>query len=176
MEEESITSADNIGLAFSSMANVFGTLGSVSDDTTSRMLGGFQTVLGGIATLIPAIQSLVVAEQAGAIASATSSGAKMPYPLNLVAIASGIAAVIAGFAQMSKIPAFADGGLVYGNTIAQVGEYPGASNNPEVIAPLSKLKKILSDSNEGSSSVDFRISGKDLVGVLSNYQSIKKKK
>ena len=176
MEEESITSADNIGLAFSSMANVFGTLGSVSDDTTSRMLGGFQTVLGGIATLIPAIQSLVVAEQAGAIASATSSGAKMPYPLNLVAIASGIAAVIAGFAQMSKIPAFADGGLVYGNTIAQVGEYPGASNNPEVIAPLSKLKNILADSGSSSGAVDFRISGKDLVGVLSNYQSIKKKK
>lgn len=176
METDSISSADNIGLAFSSLGNIFGTLGSVTDDTTSRMLGGFQTILGGIGTLIPAIQALTIAEQAKAIAGATSSGASMPFPLNLVAIASGVAAVIAGFAQMSKIPKMADGGLVYGNTIAQVGEYPGASNNPEVIAPLSKLKKILSDSNEGSSSVDFRISGKDLVGVMNNYSSIKKKK
>ena len=78
---------------------------------------------------------------------------------------------------MASIPKFADGGIVYGNTIAQVGEYPGASNNPEVIAPLSKLRKILAeDSVGGSGSVDFRIAGKDLVGVINNYSSKNNKK
>ena len=45
--------------------------------------------------------------------------------------------------KFSNVGAFADGALVYGNTIANVGEYPGASTNPEVIAPLSDLKGML---------------------------------
>lgn len=40
---------------------------------------------------------------------------------------------------------FASGGIVYGNTLAQVGEYPGASSNPEVIAPLNKLRDLIGD-------------------------------
>ncbi|ANH80080.1 hypothetical protein A8C56_02955 [Niabella ginsenosidivorans] len=39
--------------------------------------------------------------------------------------------------------AFANGGIVYGPTQALVGEYPGASSNPEVIAPLNKLTDIM---------------------------------
>jgi len=35
---------------------------------------------------------------------------------------------------------FANGGIVSGPTLAMVGEYAGAKSNPEVIAPLSKLK------------------------------------
>lgn len=50
-----------------------------------------------------------------------------------------------GFLGVGKslIPGLASGGLAYGPTIAQVGEYPGASTNPEVITPLSKLKGML---------------------------------
>ncbi len=38
---------------------------------------------------------------------------------------------------------FADGGIVSGPTLAMVGEYAGAKTNPEVIAPLSKLKGMM---------------------------------
>jgi hypothetical protein len=38
---------------------------------------------------------------------------------------------------------FANGGIVYGPTLGLMGEYSGARNNPEVIAPLNKLKSIL---------------------------------
>jgi hypothetical protein len=79
-------------------------------------------------------------------------------------------ATVAGVvATIASIPQFAEGGLVYGNTIAQVGEYSGASSNPEVIAPLSKLKSIIGSSNETISNVTFTIKGKELVGVLNNY-------
>lgn len=44
-----------------------------------------------------------------------------------------------------NVRAFASGGIVYGNTLAQVGEYPGASSNPEVIAPLNKLRDLIGD-------------------------------
>lgn len=63
------------------------------------------------------------------------------------------------------VPAFANGGVVYGPTVGMVGEYPGASSNPEVIAPLSKLKSLL-DTTGSSGQVVFEIKGDRLVGVL----------
>lgn len=59
-------------------------------------------------------------------------------------IAMGIAAA-AGAVQIGIIKAqkFAKGGIVSGRTLAQVAEYPGAKANPEVIAPLSDLKKYM---------------------------------
>lgn len=65
--------------------------------------------------------------------------------------------------------AFADGGLVYGPTIGMVGEYVGAQNNPEVIAPLSDLKNLLDDNYGSGSNVEFVIKGDRLVGVINNY-------
>lgn len=38
---------------------------------------------------------------------------------------------------------FANGGVVSGPTLALVGEYGGAKNNPEVVAPLDKLKSMI---------------------------------
>lgn len=44
---------------------------------------------------------------------------------------------------MDNVSAFASGGLVYGPTLAMVGDNRGASSDPEVIAPLSKLEDIM---------------------------------
>lgn len=40
----------------------------------------------------------------------------------------------------------ADGGLAFGPQIAMIGEYAGASTNPEVVAPLNKLKGLMGGS------------------------------
>lgn len=48
-----------------------------------------------------------------AVANATASGSKMPFPLNLVAIAAGVAAVIAALAAVSG---FATGGVIGGTS------------------------------------------------------------
>jgi len=65
------------------------------------------------------------------------------------------------------VPAFANGGLVFGPTMGLMGEYPGARSNPEVIAPLSKLQSMIggraSDVNVGG---EFVVRGSDLVVVL----------
>lgn len=45
-------------------------------------------------------------------------------------------------------PAFASGGIVYGPTLAMVGEYAGAASNPEVIAPLSDLENMFDNSEQ----------------------------
>lgn len=66
---------------------------------------------------------------------------------------------------------FANGGIVSGPTSALIGEYPGARNNPEVVAPLDKLKSLIGDSGAGSSGgftgqLETRISGNDLVILM----------
>jgi len=52
----------------------------------------------------------------------------------------------------------ADGGIVSGPSHILAGEYPGAKSNPEVIAPLSKLKGMM-----GGGNLSARVSGRDLL-------------
>jgi hypothetical protein len=64
---------------------------------------------------------------------------------------------------------FAVGGIVSGPTNALIGEYPGARNNPEVVAPLDKLTGIIAGSIGGrdmGGTLSTRISGNDLVILL----------
>jgi tape measure domain-containing protein len=92
-----------------------------------------------------------------------------------VAIAAGIALVALGtFAQTSLantagVTAFAQGGIVSGPTMGLVGEYPGAKTNPEVIAPLDKLRSMLGDAGGGNVTVTGRLDGRDLI--LSNERT-----
>ena len=62
--------------------------------------------------------------------------------------------------------AFANGGIISGPTMGLVGEYPGARQNPEVIAPLNKLQSIIGKSNNGGNinvSGEVRVDGQDLL-------------
>jgi len=88
-----------------------------------------------------------------------------------VALAAGIAAVAAGAFLKSKLSQkktnkFANGGVISGPTYGLMGEYPGAQSNPEVVAPLDKLKDMM-----GGGSGQFVLRGNDLVLALqrSNY-------
>jgi len=71
-----------------------------------------------------------------------------------------------------SLPKFANGGLVYGPTLGLMGEYGGASSNPEVIAPLSRLRSILGADQGGSTEVKFRIEGRELVGIMNKQTNI----
>ncbi len=87
--------------------------------------------------------------------------ASVPFPLNL-ALAAGAGSIVGSlFAKV--IPAFAEGGLVTGSTLGLIGEGPGTSmSNPEVIAPLDKLKSMIG-TNGGSTEVFGTISGADIL-------------
>lgn len=79
-----------------------------------------------------------------------------------------VAATAAAKAALSRATAFAEGGIVSGPTLALVGEYGGASNNPEVIAPLDKLRSLIDTdrADGGVGEVRFEIRGDVLEGIL----------
>jgi hypothetical protein len=89
------------------------------------------------------------------------------------ALIAGVGLIAAaGFvrAKINNTPKFAKGGIVSGPTLGLMGEYPGASSNPEVIAPLDKLQSMLGGSADGSGFIaETRVSGRDLSIVLNRY-------
>ena len=156
------------------------------------------------------------AKSGEAVANATASGARLPFPANIAAIAAGVAAVVGAlsivgsfttggivggnspsgdkllarvnsgemilnreqqsrlFSMLNGIRPFANGGIVSGPTVGLIGEYAGASNNPEVVAPLDKLRGMLNPV-EGFSGgvVKFKIDGRTLVGILEKETNLK---
>ena len=88
-----------------------------------------------------------------------------------VAIAVGVAAIAAGTAlknsisKKNPVSKFANGGIVSGPTMGLMGEYPGAKSNPEVIAPLDKLKSMI-----GGSGGQFLLRGQDLLLAVNRAQ------
>ena len=95
----------------------------------------------------------------------------------MVAAAAVMTALINKNAEDS-VPALASGGLAFGKTYALIGDNANASVDPEVIAPLSRLKDMLPTS-VGAQSMDIRLGGeltakgRDLVYVLNkeNFKS-----
>lgn len=72
----------------------------------------------------------------------------------------------AGLLDRIQVPALAQGGLAYGPTMAMVGDNRNAAIDPEVVAPLSKLKDMMGG---GVVEVVGRIKGDDIF--LSNARS-----
>jgi tape measure domain-containing protein len=95
-----------------------------------------------------------------------------PTPF-LLAIAPAIAGLAGSLGKnlIMKIgaPKLAEGGLAYGPTMATVGDNKNARVDPEVIAPLSKLKSMMGDMGIGGS-LETRISGNDLIILLNRSQ------
>jgi len=93
-------------------------------------------------------------------------------------IGGGIALVALSSAMkgmMAQPTMFANGGLVTGATLGMVGEGIGTTrSNPEVIAPLDKLRNFMPDSGGSSGNVNFRIEGNTLVGILDRQQKTSK--
>jgi len=95
-----------------------------------------------------------------------------PTPF-MLAIAPAIAALAGnlGKSLIMKIgaPKLAEGGLATGPTMALVGDNRNARVDPEVIAPLSKLKSMMGDMGVGGT-LETRISGNDLIILLNRSQ------
>lgn len=134
--------------------------------------GGSLSSLGD-ALKLPELNAAGVLAQAIATmvqgyATATEQAGTMGPWAWIAFAATGLAQLAAMVSSVKGMGAFADGGVVSGPTLALVGEYSGASNNPEVIAPLDKLRSMIGGTGTTGGNVSFEIQGRNLVGVLSN--------
>ena len=154
---------------------VEGAFASMGQSITAS-LGMGESALGTFAgTLIQSAMTSIGASLAGTMGSgleAAGQSAKAFGPAAafvLPALLAGAAVAVTGaFKKVEKPKKFAAGGIVSTPTMGLMGEYPGARSNPEVIAPLDKLKGMID--GKGGQSVQvggsFTLKGQDLVVAL----------
>jgi len=100
--------------------------------------------------------------------------------INMLLGGKGVTMTKAFSAAKLQILGLASGGLVTGPTLSLLGEGSGTSiSNPEVVAPLDKLKGMISANDGGSQKVEVygRISGNDIFisnqrGSLNRLRSV----
>ena len=77
------------------------------------------------------------AKSGEAVADATASGAKMPFPLNLVAIAAGVAAVVAALAAVTG---FATGGVIGGTSTSGDKKFARVNSGEMILNKFQQAK------------------------------------
>lgn len=148
--------ADNSQLA----ADIIG--GTLMDAFSALGSGGnfFKTLINSIKQLIV---KLVAAVAVAAILSAllggtTAAGGKTG--------AGAFKHFLSGSTGINFGGDQANGGIFGSPTLVRVGEYAGARNNPEVIAPLNKLQSYMNKSGSTHVTGEFALRGQDLVVAL----------
>jgi uncharacterized membrane protein len=148
------------------LSNAFAALGETLSDIFTGDGGAttfFNKMLSIIASFMSTFGKLMIAF---GVAKAELSFSGNPF----VAIAAGVALIAVAGAIKSHLnngpedtPKLAKGGLAFGPTMAVVGDNKGARSNPEVIAPLDKLKSMMG--NMGGTQrviVEGRLRGSDI--------------
>jgi len=174
-EERFAKSMEGVNQAFNSLtADGLEAFGVLLGDIMTGQIGSFQDfgkkLLGAVAAFMKSFGQALIAT-----ATASKAFKELLIKNPVLAAAAGVA-LIAGSAvitnMLNKGPqatAFAEGGIVSGPTLGLVGEYPGASSNPEVIAPLDKLKGMLNTNEQSGFVASTTIQGRDLAIVLERY-------
>ena len=171
---------------FQTVIQIIGTLTGVTNMlTAAKQSEAIATATASTTAVTGAAQEMAASaalaatknvETTSNVAAAASGALAAHSGIPFVGIALGLAAVAAIIAAMASLPKFAKGGIVSGPTLAMVGEYAGASGNPEVIAPLDKLRGMLAQpASMDFSKVRFEIKGRTLVGILNKENNITKR-
>lgn len=164
---------ENAQEMFAAMGDLYSNLGSLIGGKTGEIIGTVGQLSMAFAQALPSIFAMAYA--------LTAEGAAMiPFPGNLIAIASGTAAIIGLIAQMkSATQSFATGGIVGGNSyvrdttpvMAHAGEMILNTNQQSRLFRMLDSPVMATGNNITSGDVTFRIQGQQLVGVLKNYNN-----
>jgi hypothetical protein len=169
---ETMDTAKSIG---GILGDAFTSMGAKITESFDLAKDGWEGFIAGMSNAVFKILGMLLAN---AIAQVITNSAQAAFftgpaaPFTLpVFIAEGVGAIMTAF---SAIPKFKDGAIAYGPTMGIMGEYPGARSNPEVIAPLDQLQKLM-NGNGGSDDITVhgRLIGEDLY--ISNQRYNKRK-
>lgn len=158
-------------LTTASTAHAAAKTGEAAATTATATAQGVETAAqtAAAAAMIPVIVANKLATASYMeLASAMYFAAHASIPFAGFGIAAGFVSAATAMVEAVGVMPFANGGVVSGPTLALVGEYAGASNNPEVIAPLDKLRSMIQPQGGIGGKVRFEIEGRKLVGVISN--------
>ena len=158
-------------LTTASTAHAAAKAGEAAATTATATAQGVETAAQTVAAaaMVPVIAANKLATASYMeLAAAMFFAAHASIPFVGFGIASGFVSAATAMVEAIGIMPFAKGGVVSGPTLALVGEYAGASNNPEVIAPLDKLRSMIQPQGGIGGNVRFEIEGRKLVGVISN--------
>ena len=159
------TGVSNTGVAASGVA--------ATTAATAKTAAAPAEVAASVATTVAAKAEAMAYRE---LAASKFMAAHADIPFAGAGIAAGFIAMMEGLVASVAVTPFANGGIVYGPTLALMGEYAGARSNPEVIAPLNKLKSLIGDTGGGGGGVyELRVKGRDLVAVLANETRINRK-
>jgi hypothetical protein len=151
------------------VSGAFSTMGTNLVNSLGLAENGFQGFVKNMASMVMDLIAMLLANAisnaiSAAVVAAGGTGFAAPFTMPMY-IATMVGGVTSAFAA---IPKFADGGIVSGTTLGVMGEYTGAKQNPEVIAPLNKLEGMIGAKQPQQVNVggEFRIQGQDLVVAL----------
>ena len=140
-----------IGLLWMNWDKVSKWLGTSFKGLGNMFIGMVNVVINGINTMIRAFLS--------------------PFNLLIKGFNSTVGKITGKIPEIKvvipNIPKLALGGIAYGRTLAEVGEYPGARSNPEVIAPLDKLRDLMP-----SQEIDYKRLGRELAQSISGMKVV----
>ena len=136
-------------------ADVFGALSNLTSE-----LGGEMSAFGAFSKGLAMMEIMI--NSAKAISGAVSGAMTLPYPANLVAVATGIAAVTTSIASAKKVlssagnvPKYAHGGFVGGN-IKSGDKIPIMANSGELILNTEQ-QKIFEQIGNQNTSIDYEL-------------------
>ena len=159
-QQEALSLMQNIG------QQVDASFGAIGNSIT-QMFGGAQSATGAFIGTLAKDALKIVGHNLKVAMSNAITGATETSKSFGPAAAFVLPALIAGATALvtSSFSKFAAGGIVSGPTMGLVGEYPGARQNPEVIAPLNKLQSMIGGAGGGNVTVtgNVRVDGQDLL-------------
>jgi tape measure domain-containing protein len=165
--------ASAVAQAAAAAAEMDSVMQSINDNVVS-LSGQFGSVFGEIITgAESAGESMKGFAMAAIDAAFNAATALAIQAAGQTAVGSGPAAAIilpalitAGMGLMksvfSNMMQFAEGGIISGPTVGLMGEYSGARTNPEVVAPLDKLRSMIGGAG-GHVVVTGRLDGRDIL-------------
>ena len=154
---------DVVGLMVNELGNAFQTvfthqINAALGDTEQSFKEMTSSVIADLKQLV--IKLIAAAVAAAALVALLAMAGIGGFSIKTAAdFATGFKSVFAG---MSGIK-LAKGGLAFGETLAVVGDNPNARMDPEVIAPLSKLKNMIGGAGGGTVTVVGKLSGQDIL-------------
>lgn len=136
------------------------------------------TAAGGLFAAAAAAAANTAANVAESASEGTKQASKLPFPANIAAIAAVLAAVGGAAATISSLSRkkYATGGIVTGPGSSFSDSIPISVSNGEMILNKSQQKNLFdllnygggSSRGDGSSEVNFKILGENLVGSINN--------